>query len=72
MSRITRKSQTCRVRGAAATKSPQEIKKKGVSGKGNEHLDSYLDHLWCDKLRLIGFPVHTHAHRELICVTPQL
>lgn len=70
MSRITRKASTCCVWGPWLLEAPKN-KKKGVSGKGNEHLDSYLDHLWCDKLRLIGFPVHTHAHRELICVTPE-
>lgn len=49
-------------------------KKRGEEGSKNRkrkgHLDSHLDGLWCDELRLIGFPVHTREHRELICVTP--
>lgn len=49
-------------------------KKRGEEGSKNRkrkgHLDSHLDGLWCDELRLIGFPVHTREHRELICATP--
>lgn len=47
----------------------KRLKKRG-DRRRNGHLDSHLNGLWCDEVRLIGFPVRTRGHRELICVTP--
>lgn len=71
MSRIAAERLDC-CAGHAGLKGKTKGRKEGNEDSGrrrNGHLDSHLGGLWCEEVRLIGFPVHTRGHRELICVT---